>query len=79
MKEFTFRDFLIEKYNDSLFESMKQANQDGARYYELREFIDDCDLEEEVSLADGDIEADRKEFNKLMNWEKIQGYLGVKC
>lgn len=78
MKEYTFRHFLIEKYQDSLYESFKQANADGARYYEASDFISDCDLEEEVSLAGGDIDLDLKEFNKLMNWETLEKYWGVK-
>ncbi len=78
MKNYTFRDFLMEKYEDSFRQGMRQANEDGARYHDIEYWLDDCDLEEEVSMSGGDIELDKLEYNRMINTHTVNQFLGVK-
>ncbi len=62
---FTFTDFLIEKYEEGLFIGYKTSQEEGARWPDFKTFLNECDLNQELDDCDCDFEASLKEYNEF--------------
>ncbi len=72
MNKLTFKEFILEKYDEKLIIGYNADQEDGARYANFQQWFNDQDLEEQIIACDGDPLKDSIEYEELLEPEPCE-------